>query len=195
MTSFRPSNPVARSLIKIQPLPLDHPTKPWRPANHSGVTLPKVKPCPVLPQNNNKMVPNNAKANQFEHLIARPALIAPPRRIADSTSVSSVPDLSRGPQIAPVDFSVKDSRFRPISKQIFSQVYPLCQIKRKHDAIEVPETDEFSEIMPFEPEYRRRRPSYAERGRTSSNAELSREIRREISMSPLARILSAMPEI
>lgn len=202
MTSFRPSNPVARSLIKLKPISSDHDTKRSRAANHSGLTLPKVKPYPTVTLNNNKVVPNNKvpnnKANQFEHSLAGSPLIPSPRKIVDCTYVSAVPKLSLGPQIAPVEFITNSSRFRPIRKQLFCRVYPLCQ-KRKHDMLEVPETDDYSDdevtsYIDAEPEYvRARRQSYhteyGEFGRSSSHAELGREI----SMSPLARIISAMP--
>lgn len=215
MDSFRPSNPVARSLINFKPLPSDvipdHPTKRCRTSHHSGVTLPKVKPFPALNNNilHNKVVPmnnnssssissssNNNKTNQFEHALAVSPLIPSPRKLGDSTSVSSVPNLSRGPQIAPVDFNTNSSRFRPIRKLIFSRVYPLCQTKRKHEVTEVPETDGYSEdeamsYMDVEPQYLRMRRSSYEPGRSSSHADLGREI----SMSPLARIISSMPEI
>ena len=196
MASFRPSNPVARSLIKLKPISSDHDKKRIRTANHSGLTLPKVKLCPTtLTLNNSKVVPNN----QLELSLAGSPLIPSPRKIVDSAYVSAVPKLHMGPKIAPVDFVTNSSRFRPIRKQVFCRVYPLCQ-KRKHDMVEVPETDDYSDdeitsYIDVEPEFVRKRrqsyhtESYRELGRTSSHAELGREI----SMSPLARIISSMP--
>lgn len=204
MTSFRPSNPVARSLIKLKPLQPDHPPKRSRAAIHSGITLPKVKPYPTLTLSNNAILPNNNKATQFENSLVSSRIASPrsprsPRKIDDHASGSSMLKPCR-PLTAPVGF-------RPIRKEIFSRVYPLCQTKRKRHSIEVPETDEhsddeirtnlpydeYSSYIAIEPDLRRHTPQ-----RRTSNAELGRQIRefgREISMSPLARVISSMPEI
>ena len=195
MTSFRPSNPVARSLIKLKPMQPDHVPKRSRATIHSGLTLPKVKPYPTLTHNNNKTIFNNNHANQFENSLVVSSRMVSAHKNLDNASGSSVLNPCR-PLTAPVGF-------RPIRKEIFSQVYPLCQTKRKrHNTAEVPETDEYSDddtripydefksYMAIEPDLRRRK-SHAELQRRSSHAELGREI----SMSPLARVISSMPEI
>lgn len=195
MTSFRPSNPVARSLIKLKPMQPDHVPKRSRATIHSGLTLPKVKPYPTLTHNSssNTKISNNNHANQFENALVASSRMVYPRKSLDNASGSPLNPCR--PLTAPVGF-------RPIRKEIFSRVYPLCQTKRKRHNAEVPETDEYSDddtripydeftsYVAIEPEFRRRK-SHAELQRRSSHAELGREI----SMSPLARVISSMPEI
>lgn len=195
MSAFRPSNPVARSLIQLKALPHDHPTKRRRRASHSGFTLPKVKAPPLyltLGLSNNKAIPSNNKATHYEPFLLGSPLIPSPRKIGDSACVSPAPNLRLGspPKIeSAVEDKIQLSRFRPIIKQQFSRVHPLCRTKRKHGGAEVPETDEHSEDDESE-------------GRadvdTKQNVRCcvsSVDLGREISMSPLARVLSTMPEI